>query len=183
MLAAAAHFQKNETADGVALLESEIARNPNDETLLLFSAQKFFMLGLYTNALHVINRKLARTPDDPQWIYGKGFASLQLGAYNDAVAALSRILEIQTNNPDALFNRAFAYFKSDRLDAARADMRQLQSTYANSFQVAYGLGEIASRQHDTNEAIRNFKIYLANAPTNSGEFKSVRERLTQFGGQ
>jgi tetratricopeptide (TPR) repeat protein len=183
VLAASAHFLKNENAEGAALLESEIARHPDDETLLMSSAQSFIMRGLYTNALDVINRKLARTPDDPQWIFGKGFASLQVGAFNDAVAAMSRILETQTNNPAALFDRAYAYFKSDRLDAARADFRQLQSAYTNSFQVAYGLGEIASRQHDTNEAVRNFKIFVANAPTNTVELKTVRERLAQLGGQ
>jgi len=183
VLAAAAHFQKNETADGVALLETEITRHPYDDTLLLASAQSFVMRGLYTNALEVINRKLARTPDDLQWLYGKGIVSLKIGAYNEAVTALSKFLETQTNNPDARFNRAIAYLQSGRLDAARADYRQLQSTYTNSFQVAYGLGEIASRQHDTNEAVRNFKIYLASAPTNSAEFKTVRERLARFGGQ
>ncbi len=183
VLAAAAHFLKNENAEGAALLESEVARHPDDETLLMSSAQSFIMRGLYTNALDVINRKLARTPDDPQWIFGKGFASLQIGAYNDAVEAMSRILQTQTNNSAALFDRAYAYYQSDRLDAARADFRQLQSVYTNSFQVAYGLGEIASRQDETNEAIRNFKIFLANAPTNSVELKSVRERLAQLGGQ
>jgi tetratricopeptide (TPR) repeat protein len=96
---------------------------------------------------------------------------------------LSRILETQTNNPDALFNRAIAYLRSDRLDAARADYRHLQSTYTNSFQIAYGLGEIAWQKHETNEAVRNYHLYLANAPTNSAEFKTIRERLTQLGGK
>jgi tetratricopeptide (TPR) repeat protein len=183
ILTSAARFQKNEIADGVNLLETEITRHPDDESLLTIAAQAYMMRGLYTNAIHAINRKLARTPNDLQWIYGKGIASLQIGAYNDAVTALSKILETQTNNPDALFNRGVAYFKNERLDAARADFRQLQSAYTNSFRVAYGLGDIAARQHDTNEAIRNFKIYVANAPTNSAEFKTVRERLTQLGGQ
>jgi tetratricopeptide (TPR) repeat protein len=138
------------------------------------------MLGLYTNALDVANRKLARSPDDPQWIYGKAFASLQIGAYDDAVKAFSRILETQTNNADALYNRAFACFQSEHFDAARADFRRLQATFTNEFHVAYGLGEIAWRQHETNEAVRNYQIYLANAPTNSAELKTVRERLTQL---
>ena len=181
VLAAAAHFQKNEVADGVNLLETEITRHPDDEMLLTAAAQAYFMRGLYTNAIHVINRKLARTPDDPQWLFGKGFASIQLGAYNDAVTAFSQILATQTNNPDALFNRAIAYLQSDRLDAARADYHQLQTTYTNSFQVAYGLGEIAWRKHETNEMVRNYHLYLANAPTNSAEFKTVRERLSQLG--
>lgn len=183
VLTAAADFLKNENAAAVALLEREIAHHPDDETLLMATAQSCMMRGLYTNALQVINRKLARTPDDPQWLFGKGFASLQIGAYHDAVTAFTRVLEMQTNNPDALFDRAYAYFKSDRLDAARADFRQLQATYTNAFQIAYGLGEIAWRQHDTNEAVRNYKLYLDNAPTNSAEINTVRERLTQIGGK
>ena len=108
-------------------------------------------------------------PDDPAWLYSKGYVSIQLKNYDAAIAALSRVLEIQTNNNDALFNRAIANLDSDRLDAARADYLRLQQTYTNSFQVAYGLGEIAWRQHDTNEAVRNYQIYLANADTNTGE--------------
>jgi hypothetical protein len=54
---------------------------------------------------------------------------------------------------------------------------RLQQAHTNAFQIAYGLGEIAWRQHETNEAVRNYEIYLANASTNSGESKTVRERL------
>ena len=72
---------------------------------------------------------------------------------------------------------------SDKLDAARADYLQLQTSYTNSFQVAFGLAEIAWRKHTTNEAIQNYQLYLANAPTNSAEFKTARERLTQLGGK
>jgi tetratricopeptide (TPR) repeat protein len=158
-------------------------RHPDNETLMLISAQVFNRAGLYTNALHAINRKLALTPNDPTWLYGKGRVSLQIGAYDDAVTAFSHLLEIQTNFPDALFRRGVAYFQSGQLAAARADFLQLQPAYTNSFEVAYGLGEIAWRQHQTNEAIRNYRIYLAHAPTNAIELNAVRERLTQIGGQ
>jgi len=183
VLIAAAHFQKNEIADGVALLEREMARHPEDSTLFTAAAQAYMMRGLYTNALDVINRQLARTPDDPKWLFGRGYAFQQMTNYDSAIADFSRILKLQTNNPDALFNRAVAYLQSDRLDLSRADYRQLQAAYTNEFKVAYGLGEIATRQHDTNEALRNYRIYLAHAPTNSAEFKTVRERLTQLGGK
>ncbi len=182
ILAASVHFLKNENAAAADLLEKEIARHPDDETLLTSATQSLFMRGLYTNALHVINRKLDRVPNDPQWLFGKGFASLQIHAYDDAIAAFSHILEIQTNNPDALYNRAFAYYQSDHLNEARADFRQLQTTFTNAFQVAYGLGEIAWKQHDTNEAVRNYQIYLANAPTNSAELKTIRERVDSVKG-
>jgi len=183
VLLAAVYFQKNEIATATALMDKELARHPNDDTLFTAAAQAFMMRGLYTNALAVINRKLERTPDDPQWLFGRGIACMQIKAYADAIADFSRVLQQQTNNPDARFNRAVAYLQSDRLDQARADYRQLQSTYTNSFQVAYGLGEIAARQHETNEAIHHFQIYLANAPTNTAEFQTIRERLTQLRGQ
>jgi tetratricopeptide (TPR) repeat protein len=179
-LAAAAHFQKNEIADGVALLEQEMARHPDDQKLLLTAAQTFNVLGLHTNALKAINRRLNQTPDDPDWLFGKGLVSLQAGAYDEAAAALSRLLEIQTNNPNALFDRAIAYFHGDRLDASRADLLRLQAAYATNTQVAYDLGEIAWRQHQTNEAIRNYRIYLTHAPTNAPEQKTARERMTQL---
>jgi tetratricopeptide (TPR) repeat protein len=182
VLAADAHFQKNENAAGVALLENEIVLHPDDQTLLVTAVRTFFVRGLYTNALHVINRKLARTPDDLQWIFGKGYASIQIGAYNDGITALSKILETQTNNPDALFNRAIAYLHTDRLDDARADYLQLQAAYPKSFQVAYGLGEIAWRKHDTNEAVRNFQLYLANAKTNTAEATNIIQRLRDLNG-
>jgi hypothetical protein len=81
-----------------------------------------------------------------------------------------------------LFNRALARLDSGKLDAARADYKTLQQTLTNSFQVAYGLGEIAWRQHDTNEVIRNYKLYLANAYTNTEEATNVMQRLRELKG-
>jgi tetratricopeptide (TPR) repeat protein len=183
LLAAAAHFEKNETGDAVALLESEIARHPDDETLLLAASRSFILRGLYSQALGVINRKLARTPNDPQWLYGKGVVSLQVSNYDDAITALNHFLDLRTNSPDALYNRGLAYFQSGRLDAARTDFRRVQSTYTNSFRVAYALGEIARHRQETNEAVRNYQIYLENAPTNSAELKAVRQHLSEFDGK
>jgi tetratricopeptide (TPR) repeat protein len=130
-----------------------------------------------TNALHLINGQLSRTPDDPQWLFGQGLAYLQITNYDKAIASFSRILDVTTNEPNARMNRAIACLRIDRLNEARADFAALQSTYTNSFQIAYGLGEVAWRQHDTNEAIRNYQLFLANAPTNSPDIKTVRERL------
>jgi hypothetical protein len=66
------------------------------------------------------------------------------------------------------------------LNDARADYTALQVTYTNSYQVAFGLAEVAWRQHATNEAVHNYQLYLANAPTNSVEFKTVQDRLNQL---
>jgi len=183
ILAAAAHFQKKEIPAGVSLLETEVARHPDDNTLLAAVTQSYFMNGLFTNALHIIDRKLARTPDDVTWLFGKGYASIQVGAYDDSVRAMTRVLEIETNNTSARFNRALACLQSGKLDEARVDYSALQSTYTNAFQIAYGLGEIAWRKKENAEALRNYQIYLANAPTNAPEFSTIRERVTQLRGK
>jgi tetratricopeptide (TPR) repeat protein len=180
VFAAAAYFQETNSTRGAELLESEIALHPADNDLLAAAAQAYMTRGLFTNALGVINRKLESAPDDPAWLYSKGYVSIQLKNYAAAIAALTRVLAVQTNNNDALFNRAIANLDSDRLDAAHADYLRLQQTYTNAFQVAYGLGDIAWRQHDTNEAIRNYAIYLANANTNSDEAQTILERLREL---
>ncbi|HTV75649.1 MAG TPA: tetratricopeptide repeat protein, partial [Candidatus Baltobacteraceae bacterium] len=180
VLLAAAYFQKNDNARGTRLLESEISSHPTNDDLLVTAAQVYLARGLYANALAVINHKLEFTPDDPTWLFSKGFVSIQLKDYDTAVAALTRVLSMDTNNPQALYNRAIAYLDSGRLDAARADYATLQKNYTNSPQAAYGLGEIAWRRHETNDAIENYEIYLANAKTNTAEATNILERLREL---
>ncbi len=177
IFAAAAYFQKDNNARGIQLIETEISRQPTNDTLLITAVQIYLQRRLFTNAMAIIDRKLQTAPDDPTWLFGKGFASIQIKAYDNAIAALTHLLSIQTNNNDALFNRAVAYLQSDQLDAARADYTKLGETFTNSFQIAYGLGEIAWRKHETNEAIKNYEVYLATANTNTAEATNIIGRL------
>jgi tetratricopeptide (TPR) repeat protein len=182
VIAAAAYLQKNDLAKGTQLLETEIALHPDDTNLLTATVQAYLMHGLFTNALVIIDRQLKLAPNDPAWLFNRGNVSIQLEAYDDAIAAFTRVLATQTNNPSALFNRALARLNSGKLDVARADYKTLQQSFTNSFWVAWGLGEIAWRQHDTNEAIRNYKLYLANANTNTAEATNVIQRLRELKG-
>ena len=68
-------------------------------------------------------------------------------------------------------------------DAARADFEKLGQTFTNSFHVAYGLGEIAWRNHETNEAIKQYQAYLATANTNTAEATNIIQRLRELKGQ
>jgi len=182
ILAAGAYLQKTNIVEGTRLLEQEINRHPDNKDLLTATVQALVIRGLFTNALAVIDHKLKMTPDDPTGLFGKGYICIQLHAYDDAIAAFTRVLAIQTNNSDARFNRAIASLDGGKLDAARADYLQLQQTFTNSFPVAYGLAEIAWRQHETNEAVRNYKIYMANARTNTAEATNVIQRLRELEG-
>jgi tetratricopeptide (TPR) repeat protein len=179
-LAASVHFQKSENAQAIALMDREMDLHPEDATLLQATFQAYYMRGLYTNALNAVEHKLARFPDETQWIFNKGLVTLALKRYDDAIAAMTLVMASDTNDPIPRFNRAIAYLQSDRLPEARSDYATLQGTYTNNFQVAYGLGEIAWRTRDTNEAVRNYTLYLANAATNTAEAATVRERLAAW---
>ncbi|HXF11324.1 MAG TPA: hypothetical protein VN625_11115, partial [Desulfuromonadaceae bacterium] len=180
VVAAVAYFQKNDNVRGAQVLENELARHPDDPQLLAATAHAFLVHGLFTNALTIINHKLKTSPNEPDWLYCRGYVDLQLKNYREGVADLTRVLAVQTNNFDALFNRAIASLQMDDLDAARADYTRLQVAAPESVPVAYGLGEIAWRKHETNEAVRNFQIYLAHTDTNSPEAKVVADRLRQL---
>ncbi len=180
---AAAYFQKNDNVRGIQLVEAGLSRQPTNDFLQMIAAQIYLKRGLFTNALAIIDRKLQLTPDDPTWLFGKGFASIQMKTYDDAIAAFTRLLSIQTNSNDALFNRAVAYLQSGKLDDARADYEKLQQSFTNSPPVAYGLGEIAWRKHETNEAVRNYEIYLHTANTNNPEATNIIQRLRDLKGQ
>jgi tetratricopeptide (TPR) repeat protein len=180
ILAATAYFQKNDVEHGTRLIELEISRHPTNDDMLTTAAQIYLARGLPASALGVIDRKLRLSPDDVGWLYNKGYVSIQLQKYDDAIAALSRVLAVQTNNYDALFKRAGAYLQTGKLDEARADYANLQQSFTNSTQAAYGLGEIAWRKHETNDAIKNYGIYLATANTNTVEAKTASERLREL---
>ena len=180
IVGAAAYFQKNDLSHGAQLLDTEISHNPTDDAFLATAVQLFMANGLYTNALAVIDSRLRDAPAEANWLFSQGYAYLQLKAYNKAITALTSVLSLQTNNSTARFNRALAYLDSGKLDEARADYEQLNQIFTNSFRIDYGLGEIAWRQHKTNDAIKYYKRYLTHANTNTVEATNIIQRLRQL---
>jgi tetratricopeptide (TPR) repeat protein len=183
VIGAAAYFQKNDLSHGTQLLETEISRNPTNDAFLATAVQFYMAKDLFTNALTVINSRLRDAPDDANWLFRKSLVYLQLKDYDEAIPVLNRLLSLQTNNSAARFNRAIAYLDSGKLDKARADYEKLSQTFTNSFRIDYGLGEIAWRQHQTNDAIKYYKLYLAHANTNTAEATNVLQRLRELQGR
>ena len=181
-LEAAACFQKNDLAQGTRLIEDEISRNPTNETFLATAVQLFTTKGLYTNALSVLDSLLREDPTNTTWLFNRGYLDIQLKDYDKAIVALTGVLSVETNNGTARFNRAIAYLNSDQLNKAQADYEELNRIYTNSFRVYYGLGEIAWRQRDTNDAVKYYTLYLQNANTNTAEATNIIQRLRQLQG-
>ena len=113
-------------------------------------------------------------------LVNKGYACIQIGAFEQAIPPLTQVLAVDTNNYSALLNRAIACLRANKLEAAQRDYDLLQKAFPTAHQIYYGLAEIAWRKKDTNAAVRNYQLYLANAQTNTAESKVVSERLKQL---
>jgi tetratricopeptide (TPR) repeat protein len=183
----AAHLSKTDVAGAESVVHHILAQFPdNHEDLLAAASRMFITFRCYSNALEIIDQQLQIHPDDPNALYGKGLAALQLKSYDHAVGALSRVLDLQTNRTEqlhvaALLYRAEAFLNSDRLDEAQRDYEALQKDIPTAFSLYKQLAEIAYRKQDTNNAIRNYRLYLSNLPTNSiDESTKINARLKEL---
>jgi tetratricopeptide (TPR) repeat protein len=176
-----AHLARNDVEQAQATLGKALERYPGTEELLMTAAEAYLKYGLFTNALSVLDREISLSPTNQNALLDKGYAYLQMNAYTKAIPPLTRALELETNNFAALLNRAIAYLRTDQLDAAEQDYNVLLMQSPKAYQVYFGLGEIAWRKKDTNAAIRNYQLYMTNAPANTDEAKQVSGRLKDLG--
>jgi tetratricopeptide (TPR) repeat protein len=164
----------------MAAINEALSRAPADQNLLSVATQVLLEHGRYTNALQLIDRHLQIAPDAALPLVNRGYAALQIGDYDMAIQPLSRAIELDSGNHGALLNRAIAYLRKGDLKSAQADYEVLQRLYPAAFQVYYGLGDIAYQSRDTNAAVSNYQLYLANAATNTAEADFVRKRINEL---
>jgi tetratricopeptide (TPR) repeat protein len=127
-----------------------------------------------------MDQQLAISPTNLNTLVNKGVAYIRAGAFEQAIPLLTQVLAVQTNNYSALLNRAISYLRANKLEAAQRDYEVLQKAFPTTFQIYYGLAEIAWQRKDTNAAVRNYQLYLANAHANTAEAKLVSERLKEL---
>jgi tetratricopeptide (TPR) repeat protein len=168
-------------------VQTSLDKFPSDEDLIAAAAQTFMNYGLYTNALEMINKQLKLSPDNLNALLNKGFVCLHLAEYDNALPPLTRILTLDTNalsefHRTALLNRAIAHLRLSHWEESKRDYESLQKLQPSDTRIFYGLGEIAYRIRDTNAALRNYNLYLANAPKGSLETKNVTDRVKELKG-
>ncbi len=176
----AAHLAQNDVKGAEAAVQAAMRQFPGDERLLATASQVYMRYGCYSNAILTMDQQLALSPTNLNTLLNKGYAYIQAGAFEQAIAPLTQVLAGQTNNYSALLNRAISNLRANKLEAAQRDYEVLQKSFPTAFQIYFGLAEIAWQRKDTNAAIRNYELYLANAKTNTAEAKLVSERLKEL---
>jgi tetratricopeptide (TPR) repeat protein len=134
----------------------------------------------YSNALVASERGLKIEPENRYGLFFKGMALMQIEDFASAVPVLTELLNIQTNNYSAMLDRAIANLRLNRLEASKQDYEKVAAAYTNAYQAYYGLGEIAYRRKDTPDAIKNYELYLTNAPPRTLEYSNTQTRLNEL---
>ncbi len=173
-------FSAGQTAAADQKLRQLMDQYPKDLNLLSLVFQISTSFKSYTNALHAVDLALELKPDDVGALVNKGYLSIQISDHPTAIRALTTALSYDTNNATAKLNRAIAYLASDKLEEAQRDYAEMEKLFPSVFQIYYGLGEIAWRNQDTNNAIRYYDLYLANAPAETDEAKTIGDRLLKL---
>lgn len=171
------YYRNNEPQKATQTIKAALTSNPVKTNLLGSIVQTCSSFGDFSNALAAVEKQLELTPDDVGTLINDGYLNLQLGHYAQTIPPLTRALSLQPANNAALFNRAIAYLRTDKLDEAQQDYEALEKANPKAYPVFFGLGEIAYRKKDTNSAVHYYQLYLANAPTNTEEAKSIIDRL------
>jgi tetratricopeptide (TPR) repeat protein len=185
MVEASAYATKTNFSGAASAATRGLKRWPKDQAVIGAALQVYLSSGSYTNALSLVDEMLRQDPDNPAFLINKGFVCIQLSKFQDAIAPLTRVLNLATNDQatldNARFNRAVANLRSGKLDDAQADYEALRQLYTNSFQVHYGLAEIAYQRKDVKNAVLHYQQYLTNSPTDSPEtIDGVRAKLEQL---
>jgi tetratricopeptide (TPR) repeat protein len=182
-----ARLAANDLKGAQKTVRSALDKYPADENLVAAAAKVFQDYGLFTNALEMIEKQLKLAPDNLAALLNEGYVCLHVDAYDRAIPPLTRVLTFDTNSLSelhrtALLNRAIAHFRLSQWDDAKRDYESLQKVQPSDFRIFYGLGEIAYKTGDTNSALRNYYLYLTNAPKGSLESTNVADRVKELKG-
>ena len=178
------HLAKGDFESAEKLVQSAHQKNPKNEAPLGLLTQLYLATGKYTNALETVEKQLRLSPGDPNVLFAKAVLQMQLGQFAQAVVVLDKLLKVQPENNRALLNRAIANLQSGKLDDAKRDYKSLaESEPKTTYQIYYGLAQVAEKQNDKSGTLKNYQIYLKHAPPGTQEFQTVQKRVAELEGK
>jgi tetratricopeptide (TPR) repeat protein len=104
---------------------------------------------------------------------------MRRGDYTNALPAAERALKIAANNELARLNRAICNLKLGNLTEAQTDYELLLKR-RETYEVRYGLAEIAKLQKKKSDELENLDRYLDIAPKTTTEYTNVFTRADEL---
>lgn len=179
---ALAYLAKNDFPTAEKLLLDARKEKPKDDDRFTLLTQLYVATGRFTNAMQIAEQKLKSSPEDPRALFTKGVLQMQFGDYDKAIDTLNHVLDLQPKNYDALLNRAIANLQSGKFDLAKKDYNTLLENLpaANSYPIYFRLADLAEKQNDKSEAIKNYKAYLKRAPATAPDRAEAEKRISKL---
>ncbi len=189
-----AHFAKGDFQQAEQVLTQSLSRFPAvdaayDNLWRLYVGQAERLrhtntadaAGIMTNALRVVDRQLRLQPKNAAAWFNHGNLCIFINDYEQAIQSFTTVLRLQKDHSAALLNRAIANLRSQKLEAAQKDYVAMLKLTTTSFQVYYGLGDIAYQQKNWKEARSRYEQYLRYAGSaDAQERELVRQRLDEL---
>ncbi len=179
LLEAGTWIRETNFAPARSLLAALSSRHPDNGRVTEAVTQADVALGDFTNALQVVNHQLASRPDDLPGLVREAGLYVRLGQAARALPVLDHALTL-SNLPPIRLARAMARVEAGQYDAAEADYRDLENSTTNPLPVLVGLAEIASRRHDTNQAIALLERCVADLPPAAAQRDRLLARLNDL---
>ena len=167
----------NQLAAAEAPLKEALRLNPNNPELYDYLSYLYLLLGKTDQSLALTEpwEKVAKS--DPAPMSRRALILMQLGRNGPAVEALTKVLDRDPDNSVARVNRAISRLLLNQLPESKGDYERLIKDGRETFQVRFGLAEIARQQKKPTDELKNLERYIALAPTNTAEHTNVVNRL------
>lgn len=143
-------------------------------------AQSLPLYQCMSNALDCSERAVKLEPDNASVLLERALSLMQAEDYEHSLPVFTKLLSLDSSNYWAVLFRAINYYELNRFDDAKKDYESMIAKSPNVYQAYWGLGQIAFTRGDSAEAIKNFELYLTNAPPNTPEFKSIQSTLEKL---
>ena len=149
-------------------------KNPEIHDLLSYL---YLVLGRGDDALATtVDWEKVAAPGDQAPLVRRSIILLQGHKYPAAAETLTRILEVTPDNALARLNRAIARLMQNQLAEAKVDYSRLVRDGADSFQVRFGLAEIARLEKSPDDELKHLERYLLMAPSSTAEYTNAVQR-------
>ena len=167
----------NQLVDAEAPLVEARRLNPANPDLCDYLSYLYLLLGKTDASLAMTEEWEKVAKSDPAPVSRRALILMQLGRYGPAVEALTKVLDRDAANPVARVNRAIARLMLNQFPESRADYERLIKDGRETFQVRFGLAEIARQQKQASEELKQLERYLELAPKNTSEHTNVVTRV------
>lgn len=152
--------------------------NPQSPDIHDLLSYLYMLLGRADDAIAMtLDWEKVSPPGDQSSLSRRALILMQNNKYGPAAETLTRILEVSPENNLARVNRAISRLLQGQLAEAKADYARLLKDEMETFQIRFGLAEVARLEKQPSEELRQLERYLELAPKNTTEFTNAVQRV------